>query len=140
MQRFESLLLAPAIILGTPAEAGLNQKNSTSLTLGTQTAFDFHPPAADLTPGYSRRLNPKMLNGARKKLSNLLLNFVTYLRDTTLEVVSKPQIRLKSKAQADEKAQHTRQYVSILKRFATQLLGLRWGFETTSRITVYSGG
>jgi len=25
-----------------------------------------------------------------------------------LEVVSKPQIRLKSKAQADEKAQHTR--------------------------------
>jgi hypothetical protein len=41
MQRFESLLLAPAIILGTPAETGLNQKNSTSLTLGTQTAFDF---------------------------------------------------------------------------------------------------
>jgi hypothetical protein len=40
----ESLLLAPAIILGTPAEAGLNQKNSTSLTLGTQTAFDFYPP------------------------------------------------------------------------------------------------
>jgi len=34
-------LLALAIILGTPAEAGLNQKNSTSLTLGTQTAFDF---------------------------------------------------------------------------------------------------
>jgi hypothetical protein len=25
-----------------------------------------------------------------------------------LEVVSKPQVRLKSKAQADEKAQHTR--------------------------------
>jgi hypothetical protein len=45
MQRFESLLLAPAIILGTPAEAGLNQKNSTSLTLGTQTAFDFLHPA-----------------------------------------------------------------------------------------------
>ncbi len=44
MQRFESLLLAPAIILGTPAVAGLNQKNSTSLTLGTQTAFDFNPP------------------------------------------------------------------------------------------------
>jgi hypothetical protein len=41
MQRFESLLLAPAIILGTPVEAGLNQKNSTSLTLGIQTAFDF---------------------------------------------------------------------------------------------------
>ncbi len=44
MQRFESLLLAPTIILGTAAEAGLNQKNSTSLRLGTQTAFDFHPP------------------------------------------------------------------------------------------------
>ena len=44
MQRFESILLAPAIILGPPAEAGLNQKNSTSLTLGTQTAFDFYPP------------------------------------------------------------------------------------------------
>jgi hypothetical protein len=43
--RFESLLLAPPIILGTPAEAGLNQKNSTSLTLGTQTAFDFLRPA-----------------------------------------------------------------------------------------------
>jgi hypothetical protein len=48
------------------------------------------------------------------------------------EVVSKPYIRFKSKAQTDEKAQHTRWYVSILKRFATQLLGLRWGFETTS--------
>jgi hypothetical protein len=44
LERFESLLLAPAIILGTPAEAGLNQKNSTSLTLGTQTAFDFLGP------------------------------------------------------------------------------------------------
>jgi hypothetical protein len=52
-------------------------------------------------------------------------------------VVSKPQVRLKGKAQADEKAQSAKalwpdeQY--ILKRFATQLLGLRWGFETTSR-------
>jgi hypothetical protein len=44
MQRFESPLIAPVTILGTPAEAGLNKKNSTSLTLGTQTAFDFHPP------------------------------------------------------------------------------------------------
>jgi hypothetical protein len=44
MQRFESLLIAPVTILGTLTEAGLNQKNSTSLTLGTQTAFDFHPP------------------------------------------------------------------------------------------------
>jgi hypothetical protein len=82
-------LLTPATILGAPAEAGLNQKNSTSLTLGTQTAFDFHPPPADLTPRYSRRLNPKMLNGARKNLSNLVLNFATYLRDITLEAVSK---------------------------------------------------
>jgi hypothetical protein len=55
-----------------------------------------------------------------------------------LEVVSKPQIRLKSKAQADEKAQHTRKYVSILKRFATRLLGLRWGFETTSSLMIAS--
>jgi hypothetical protein len=31
--------------------------------LGTQTAFDF-------TPRFSRRLYPKMLNGARKNLSN----------------------------------------------------------------------
>jgi hypothetical protein len=38
---FEKILLAPVTILGTPTEAGLNQKNSTSLTLGTQTAFDF---------------------------------------------------------------------------------------------------
>jgi hypothetical protein len=29
-----------------------------------------------------------------------------------LEAVSKPQIALKGKAQADEKAQHTREYVS----------------------------
>jgi hypothetical protein len=42
-----------------------------------------------------------MLNGARKNLSNLVLNIVTYLWDTTLEVVSKPQIRPKSKAQTD---------------------------------------
>jgi hypothetical protein len=49
-----------------------------------------------------------MLNGARKNLSNFVLNIVTYLWDTTLEVVSKPQIRLKGKAQTDEKEQHTR--------------------------------
>jgi hypothetical protein len=45
LQRFESLLLTLATILGMPAEAVLNQKNSTSLTLGTQTAFDFQRPA-----------------------------------------------------------------------------------------------
>jgi len=90
MQRFERLLLAPAIILGTPAKAGLNQKNSTSLTLGTQTAFDFHPPPADLTPRCSRRLYPKMINGTRKNLSNLLLKFITYLRDTSPARRQKP--------------------------------------------------
>jgi hypothetical protein len=81
LQRFESLLLGPTTILGTPAEAGLNQNNSTSLTLGTQTAFDFYPPQifGGQAPRYSRRLFPKMLNGARKNLSNLKLNFVTYL-------------------------------------------------------------
>jgi hypothetical protein len=51
-----------------------------------------------------------------------------------VEVVSKSQVRFKSKAQADEKAQSRRrrdeQY--ILKRFATQLLSLKWGFGTTS--------
>jgi hypothetical protein len=77
--------------LGTPTEAGLNQKNSTSLTLGTQTAFDF------LRPASAGVFVPKMLNGALKNLSNLVLNIVTYLWDTTLEVVSNPQIRLKSK-------------------------------------------
>jgi hypothetical protein len=39
-------MLTPATILGTPTEAELNQKNSTSLTLGTQTAFDFLRPAS----------------------------------------------------------------------------------------------
>ena len=47
-------------------------------------------------------------------------------------MVSKPQIRFKGKAPADEKAQHTWSYVSILKRLATQPLDVRWGFETTS--------
>jgi len=91
MQQFESLLLTPATILGTPADAELNQKNSTSLMLGTQTAFDFYPPetVGGQARRNSRRLYPKMLNGARKTLSNLLLNFVTYLRDTTLEAFSK---------------------------------------------------
>jgi hypothetical protein len=81
LQRFESLLLTPATILGTPSEAGLNQKNSTSLTLGTQAAFDFYPPQifGGQAPFFSRRLCPKMLNGARKNLSNLMLNIVTYL-------------------------------------------------------------
>jgi len=49
-----------------------------------------------------------------------------------IEVVSKPQIASKNKAWADEKAQHTWSYVSILRRTTTPLLGVRWGFETTS--------
>ena len=49
-----------------------------------------------------------------------------------LEAVSKPQIALKGKAQADEKAEHTREYVSILKRPATPSLSVRWGFEAIS--------
>ena len=95
MQRFDppkpsGELLAPVTTLGTPAEAGLNQKNSTSLTLGTQAAFDLHPPPADLTPHCSRRLNPKMLNGTHNPPegfggSNLVLNFVSYLQYTTPE-------------------------------------------------------
>ena len=104
MQRFDPPeffggLLAPATILGTPAEAGLNQKNSTSLTLGIQTAFDFYPPeiVGGQAPRFSRRLNPKMLNGTRKNLSNLSLSFVIYLRDTTLEAISKMQIMFKDK-------------------------------------------
>lgn len=50
-----------------------------------------------------------------------------------IEAVSEPQIRFEGKAQADEKAQHTRQYVSILKRSATPPSGLRWSFEMASR-------
>jgi hypothetical protein len=52
--------------------------------LGTQTAFDF-------TLRCSRRLYPKMLNGVRKNLSNLLLGFVTYLWDMTLEGLSEKE-------------------------------------------------
>jgi hypothetical protein len=71
-------LLTPATILGTPAEAGLNQKNSTSARLeglGTQTAFDFYPPkiAGGQAPRYSKRLNPKMLNGARNPKCSMAL-------------------------------------------------------------------
>jgi hypothetical protein len=38
---------------------------------------------------------------------------------TTLQAISKMQITFKDKARADEKAEHTREYVSILKRLAT---------------------
>jgi hypothetical protein len=49
-----------------------------------------------------------------------------------IEMVSKSQITLKNKAWTDEKAQHTSEYVSILRRSTTPLLGVRWGFETIS--------
>ncbi len=49
-----------------------------------------------------------------------------------IEAISKPQIAAESKARADEKAEHTREYVSILKRPSTQLSGVRWGFEMAS--------
>jgi len=39
------------------------------------------------------------------------------------------QIKFKDKARADEKAEHTREYVSILKRLATPSLGVRCIFE-----------
>jgi hypothetical protein len=50
----------------------------------------------------------------------------------TLEVVSKCQIRLDSKALIRYRSGAYTQYVSILNRITTQLSGLRWGFETTS--------
>jgi hypothetical protein len=49
-----------------------------------------------------------------------------------LEVASKPQIRFKGKAQADRESAAYVKYASIYRRSATQPLGLRWGFETTS--------
>ena len=39
---------------------------------------------------------------------------------TFVQAISKMQITFKDKARADEKAQHTCEYVSILKRLATQ--------------------
>jgi hypothetical protein len=36
-----------------------------------------------------------------------------------IEAVSKPQIAFEGKAKADEKAEHTREYVSILQRVST---------------------
>ena len=50
-----------------------------------------------------------------------------------LEVVSKPQIRFKGKAQADRESAAYTWYVCIYRWTATRPLGLRWGFETTSK-------
>ena len=60
-------------------------------------------------------------------------NFFTQPEET-LEAISKPQIAFEGKAGADDKAQHTREYVSILKRPPTQPSGDRWGFEMASRM------
>jgi len=61
---------------------------------------------------------------------SLLVSFQARFREKWL---AKPQIAFESKAQADEKAQHTLEYVSILKRPATQLSDVRWGFKTASK-------
>ena len=47
----------------------------------------------------------------------------------SLQAISKMQITFKDKARADEKAQHTWEYVSILKRLATPYLGVICIFE-----------
>jgi hypothetical protein len=49
-------------------------------------------------------------------------------------MVSKAQIRFKGKASRALEAERTRKCVSISMRGTTQPLGLRWGFETTSKI------
>ena len=41
-----------------------------------------------------------------------------------IDVVLEAQIMFKSKAQVDSKAEHTRKYVSIFDRLATQLLDI----------------
>ena len=54
------------------------------------------------------------------------------------EAILKPQIAFEGKAWADEKAQHTREYVSILKRPTTQPSDDRWGLEMASIFIVAS--
>jgi hypothetical protein len=51
-----------------------------------------------------------------------------------LQAISKTQITFKDKARVDEKAEHTWEVVSILKRLATPELGVRCIFERTCRI------
>jgi hypothetical protein len=50
----------------------------------------------------------------------------------SLSAISKPQVAFEGKAKADEKAQHTREHVSILKRLSTQPSSVTWGFEMAS--------
>jgi hypothetical protein len=54
-------------------------------------------------------------------------------RILALEVVSKFQIRFKDKASSRSRKRSIHRYVSIYRRLATQALGLRWDFETTSK-------
>jgi hypothetical protein len=56
-----------------------------------------------------------------------------YGNSKPLEVVSKFQIRFKDKASSRSRKRSIHGYVSIYRRLATQALGLRWGFETTSK-------
>ena len=47
-----------------------------------------------------------------------------------MQTHKKPQILFEGKAQGDEKAERTRQYVSILNRLATQASDKIWGLKT----------
>jgi DNA-binding MurR/RpiR family transcriptional regulator len=77
------------------------------------------------------------LGNSYKKGYNLRANagrkrIVRAAHELNFEAFSKPQIALKDKAQTDEKAQHIREHVSILKRPATPSASVRWGLETAS--------
>jgi hypothetical protein len=61
-----------------------------------------------------------------------------YSRRDLFEVVSKPQIRFKGKASVRSGKRSIHEYVSIYRRPATQPLGLRWDFETTSNMLIIS--
>jgi hypothetical protein len=60
---------------------------------------------------------------------------VRYFHPFTLEAISKIRIRFESKAQVGKKAEHTREYVSILSRPVTPLSGLRRVFEMASSLS-----
>jgi hypothetical protein len=62
----------------------------------------------------------------------LMLHCNGLKRSQTLEVVSKPRVKSKGKASGRSGKRSIREYVSIYRRLATQPLGFRWGFETTS--------
>jgi hypothetical protein len=53
-----------------------------------------------------------------------------------MEVVPKFQIRFKGKASGRTGKRSIHGYVSIYRRPATQPLGLRWDFETTSNLNL----